>query len=252
MIITETITINISRRNITHYRDLGYELNVNTELLIPIIHLMKGSKNKILCSCDICNTKYEVVYKDYLKSHTIHNFDTCNKCKYEKAKLTNNEKYGCDSPLQNNIILDKFLKTNNERHGGNSSTCNVLILDKQRSSRIKNGIEIPSGKQVSEFKKYSNRVRTLTKKHKKELFENWDGYDYYDEEYIKDNLNLKYSNRLYPTIEHKISVYQGFIKNIHIDEISSLDNLVITKKSINSSKGNMDFELFKKRFNKFR
>jgi hypothetical protein len=252
MIITKNITINITRRNITFYRKLGYILTINTKLLIPIDHLAHGSKNKILASCDICNNEYDVVYRDYLKSLNIHNFATCNKCKYEKIKLTNNGKYGCDSPLQNNDIMEKFLKTNNERYGGNSSSCDETILNKQRSSRIKNGIETPSGKQVSEFKKYSNRVRNLTKKHKKELFGNWDGHDYYDSEYIFENLTMRPSDRLYPTIEHKISVYHGFMNNIHEDEISKLENLVITKKYINSSKGNMDFNLFKMRFDKFR
>lgn len=250
MIITKILEIRIERRNITNYRKLGYELKVNTSLIIPVEQLMMGAKNKILVSCDICNKEYTVVYKDYLNSHKTHNFDTCNKCKFQKSKITNNEKFGCDTPLQNSDILGKYFKTNNERYGGNSSSCSEKILNKQRLTRVKNGIETPSGKLVSEFKKYSNRVHNLTKKHKNELFENWDGYDFYDGEYIKDNFNFRFDNRLYPTIEHKLSIYYGFVNKIDEKEMAKLDNLAITKRCINSAKRNKDFKLFCMIYNK--
>lgn len=250
MIITKTIDIKIERRNITHYRKLGYVLKVNTSLTIPIVQLMDGAKNKILVSCDVCNNQYEVPYKDYLNSHKKHNFDTCNKCKFQKSKITNNEKYGSDTPLQNKYVLEKYFKTNNERYGGNSSSCSKEILDKQRKSRIINGIEISGDKIVSDFKKYRNRVDNLTKKNKKELFEKWNGYDFYDNEYIKNNFELKHYDRSYPTIEHKISVFFGFVNCIDESEISKLDNLVVTKRWINSTRKNKDFELFYMTFNK--
>lgn len=248
MIISKIVKINIERRNITYYRKMGYTLKVNTKLIVPTKQLMIGSKNKIIISCDICHKKYNVVYKDYLVSHRIHNFDTCNKCKFEKSKITNNEKYGCDTPLQNDTILEKYFKTNNEKYGGNSSSCSQIILDKQRKTRVENGIEIPTDKSLSDFKKYSNRTRNLTKKNKKELINNWDGKDFYDGEYIKDNFNLKFYDRLYPTIEHKITVYHGFLNNIPETEIAKLFNLAITKRFINSSRGNKDFDLFRHTF----
>ena len=68
------------------------------------------------------------------------------------------------------------------------------------------------------------------------LYENWDGYDYYDGEYIKGNFSHSPLSSLYPTIDHKISTYFGFINNIEPEEISSLENLCITKKKINSQK----------------
>ena len=49
-------------------------------------------------------------------------------------------------------------------------------------------------------------------------------------------------------MDHKISVFYGFMNNISESEISKLDNLVITKKGINSSKNNKDFTIFKNGF----
>jgi hypothetical protein len=54
---------------------------------------------------------------------------------------------------------------------------------------------------------YRNEVRRFTNRNKKELFENWNGYDYYDNEFIGNNFVYVHTNRLYPTIDHKISIY---------------------------------------------
>ena len=248
MIITKNLEIRIERRNITFYRNLGYILKINTSLTIPTEQLMKGAKNRIEVYCDICHKSYGVIYKDYLNSRKTYNFDTCNKCKFQKTKLTNNEKYGCDVPLGNKDVMEKYLKTNNERYGGNSSSCNQEVLDKQRTTRIEKRMEVPLGKSVSDFQKYRNKVDYLTRKIKKKFIENWNGYDYYDGEYIKDNFKLRFDNKSVPTIEHKVSVFDGFMNNISEIEIAKLENLAITKKGINSSRKNKDYKLFKNDF----
>lgn len=74
------------------------------------------------------------------------------------------------------------------------------------------------------------------------MFENWDGKDYYDDEYIKEYLLLPYGNKKYPTIDHKISIYYGFINNISPDEIGKLENLYITKRTINSKKSKNEYQ----------
>lgn len=87
-----------------------------------------------------------------------------------------------------------------------------------------------------DFEIYRNVIRKLTYKYKKELFNNWDGYDYYDGEYIKEYLSLHNTNKKYPTIDHKMSLYYGFNNNIPPYIIGNIENLCITKRTINSSK----------------
>lgn len=231
MIISKKVKINVTIGNVTHYRKLGYEIKLNcknpTTLIIPVEHLSNGSHTKITISCDRCDKIYNVTYKDYINSRKNFNFDTCNKCRYEKTKITNNIRFG-----------------------GNAPSCNLEILNRQKLTRIKKGLQSPDGELPNNFKKYKYRVYHLTRKLKKELFEKWDGFDYYDGEYIKKYFNLKSTNRLYPTVDHKIGIYYGFINNIKEEEISKLDNLVITKKWINSSKCNKDITLFQESFNK--
>ena len=66
---------------------------------------------------------------------------------------------------------------------------------------------------------------------------NWNGNDYYSGEDILENFNLNSNDKNYPTIDHKNSVRYGFDNNISAEEISKIDNLCITTRSNNSSKG---------------
>ena len=77
----------------------------------------------------------------------------------------------------------------------------------------------------------------LTNRIRKELYEKWNGIDFYDGEYIKENLNHYKYDSDYPTIDHKISVKCGFDNFILPTIIADLKNLVITKRHINSKKG---------------
>ena len=96
-----------------------------------------------------------------------------------------------------------------------------------------------------EFALYSKKVKSLTKSNKKLLYEKWNGYDYYDGEFIKGYQSLSHTHRFYPTIDHKISVWFGFHNGIPAEEISDLSNLCITKRYINSTKSKMIEEKFK-------
>ena len=68
-----------------------------------------------------------------------------------------------------------------------------------------------------EFDIYREKIRSETKKNKSILYEQWNGYDYYDGQYIKDNLELHYNHKNYPTIDHIISIYKGFINKLTIE-----------------------------------
>ena len=71
------------------------------------------------------------------------------------------------------------------------------------------------------------------------------GKDYYDGEYIKDNLEKKIQDGDYPTIDHKKSVKECFDEGMLPIYVAELDNLCITKRSINSKKGSKTEEEFK-------
>lgn len=101
--------------------------------------------------------------------------------------------------------------------------------------------------ELDEYRKFRKLVDNMTIRNKKELFENWNGIDYYDNEYIKDNTNLDYNDPSYPTIDHKISILEGFKKSYTFEFISYIDNLCITKRKYNNLKGTKsEIEFIKK------
>ena len=67
--------------------------------------------------------------------------------------------------------------------------------------------------------------------------------------YIKGYLSYSHTHRFYPTMDHKISVFYGFINSIDPNFIGSIDNLCITKRSINSKKREMIEEEFLEKLN---
>ena len=138
-----------------------------------------------------------------------------------KNKKTNLKKYGVEHQCRNKVVQENILKTKLER------------------GFISNNFE--------SFYDYRRVVNNITNRNKKLLFETWDGYDYYDGEFIKNNFYLNYNDSNYPSIDHKNSVLFGFENGIKPEEISSIDNLCITKRKTNSSKNFLSENEFKQK-----
>lgn len=199
------------------------------------------------------------------------------------SKNSIKEKYGCDNVFQNEEIkklsketkmikynntnfnnIEKHRKTIMEKYGVNNISKSTLIKQKKIDTCLKNwGVKYPSQNKeilekmifttlknrtydLSDYKTYRYKVVQLTNKNKKKLLEDWDGIDYYDNEYILENFNnFKSTDREYPTIDHKISIIFSYLNNISIDNASSIENLCITKKYINSTKNRKNEKDFK-------
>ncbi len=210
MIITKTITVRIVPLNYlilkSKYPDIKYsdiiEINVND--------LSNNSAIRINCRCEICGFEQEIYYRKYLQNKNHYGYYSCKKCMNKKTRITKEMRY--NDPAYNNS--------------------KKMILTKEKL-----GIYIPLN-QVSDFKKYRKIVNRFTYKSKKILYETWSGYDYYDGEYIKKYLILPSKNMLYPTIDHKISLHEGFLNNIPPYLIGNINNICITKRKNNLLKSN--------------
>jgi hypothetical protein len=266
MIIQEEIEVKISPSNFNYFKEKGYKFNgCGSIIKIKIKDLNKGSSSKIKCKCCYCEEIKESIYKNYIQQTKDLDKYACSKCSHikrvetvrevygvdytlqveeykKKKEKTNLKKYGSITPLGNVNIKEKIKKVNLEKWGFENPFQSELIKEKIKKTNTKNNYWIIDSEN---FDKYKRRVKTLTNKIKKELFKNWNGYDYYDNEYIKENLNLNKNSNIYPTIDHKISVYYGFINNISPEEISDINNLCITKRFINSSKNKKNEDEFK-------
>lgn len=257
MILDKEVKIKNNGRISGYYNSIGIDTN-NDFITVPIYLITKGPHVIINCLCDICNKNIKMMYKTYISQTKYDGLCYCEKCSIIKKKKVIKEKYGVENYTETEEFKNKtktqclnkygteFYQSSDEYKSKIKTTCmkkygveNYAQTKecqlKMKSTRIENKNQI-SDELKNPFELYRLKTISLTRAIKNQLFESWDGYDYYDNEYIKDNFKYKPSDRLYPTIDHKISVYYGYINSIPPEEICKIENLCITKKYINSSK----------------
>ncbi len=271
MLKNEKTTINISYRNITHYIKLGYNPAINSLLEIKTEDLPSSSHTKVEVLCSLCHKESLLMYCKYIENKKRLGFYGCKSCSRQKAAITSIEKYGVDNYSKTDEFKSRTEKTFFEKYGyktnlltpehkeftksklkevyGKENFWEIREPNKKRKFKLSAEVEkfINYELDFSEDKyslsnihdnylKYRNECRRITKKSLKKLLNSWNGFDYYDGEYIQEYFELEHNDKRYPTIDHKISVYYGFVNKIEASVIGSESNLCITKRSINSSK----------------
>jgi hypothetical protein len=272
MILTKEIEVRLNNKNIYHYKEL-LNCNYGDVISVPVSFLPKYSKYRIVAKCSVCDSENELSMQKYSKNVERGGLYTCKSCNNITYKQSMIEKYGFDNPSKVPICNEKRKETCLEKYGteyviqseySKEKSKETLIerygidhpmeynefrfkgVEKANKTKIDRGFIIPE-ELLSDWDKYRRLVRKLTSRNKKILFENWDGFDFYDGEYIKNNFKHDHSGPLYPTIDHKISVINGFKDNIDPETISSIENLCITKKTNNSSKSFLNEKEFKQK-----
>lgn len=261
MILTKSIMVLINNKNIEHYKNKNIEVVYGKVYEMEVSLLPRYSKYKILAKCETCGAEKELPMQKYHQNWDRSNSYNCKACnsitykksmleKYgydnpsttpecvEKRKKTCLEKYGNEYAIANNEVKDKIKNSIFDKYGGHHSKVPEImkkIKDKGKLTKIGKGLVIPDD-ELNEWELYRRIVRNITNLNRNKLFEDWNGLDYYDDEYIKNNFDIKHTDYDYPTIDHKISVIYGFKNNITPEEIGGIKNLCITKKGINSSK----------------
>ena len=259
MIKNEKINLRLNPRHLSHFKSLGYkDIKCNNIIEIFTTDLPNNSNLKIDVICDNCSIEKSIKYQDYNK-HTSNRTTQyyCSSCssikikntiieKYgihythldeykEKIKTTTLTKYGVTHYSKTDEYKQKFKDTCLEKYGFDNpfKSFNLNIQTNKRKSMVNSGSWI-SLSEKTEWELYKGKVRNITRKNVKLL--EWDGTDFYDNEYIKENFSLNHIDNNYPTIDHKTSIFDGFMNNIPIDEIASVDNLCWTKRIINITK----------------
>jgi len=110
-------------------------------------------------------------------------------------------------------------------------------IEKMLKTKLEKGIII-SWQDNKDWKRFYRKCDALTRAMRKEMVQEWDGYDYYDGEYIKSYLELDVHHKNYPTLDHKYPKSLAFKEGKTPQEITVKENLVWTKRTNNSKKGN--------------
>lgn len=131
MILSREINVKITESNYNYYDDLGYDVYISEEIVIPVELLPKGSHYKIKCKCDSCGIEKEVIYKNYLKYDNNWGDYYCRKCSEVKRKETLRRNFGVDYPIQNEKVLQKMKKTLVEKYGVDNISKNKKKLNNE-------------------------------------------------------------------------------------------------------------------------
>lgn len=128
MILSREINVKITESNYNYYDDLGYDVYISEEIVIPVELLPKGSHYKIKCKCDTCGIEKEVIYKNYLKYDNNWGDYYCRRCSEVKRKETLRKNFGVDYPIQNKKVLEKMKKTLVQKYGVDNISKNKIKL----------------------------------------------------------------------------------------------------------------------------
>lgn len=275
MLKNENITVYISYRNYTHYIKLGYKPILNQNLDIKTIHLSSSSHVRVDAICEICGRETNLQYHKYLVNKKRLGFYGCKPCSRQKASLTSLQRYGVDNYSKTDEFKKKVEETNIKKFGfktnlmspeyqklikqklkdiyGTENWFEIRISNTKKkfsfneqvlellNQEFKLSEELYNNEHIEDnFLRYRTECRRLTEKNIKTIFENWNGLDYYTKDDISENFKLDHNDPNYPTIDHKNSIYWGFTNKIDPEIIGSIENLCITKRSINSYKRDMN------------
>ena len=187
-----------------------------------------------------------------LKKYGVENVSQIEEVKLKKIN-TCIKNYGVDNPLKNINIKDKMQNTMLSRYGYTNpsklyefqemkkQTCldkygedNYSKTSSYRKYNEDKGIWIKTS-DVKDFILYYRKVWSETRKFKKELFDKWNGKCYYTDQILLTDKKL-YNDPLYRTIDHKISIYNGYKNKIDFREIGNISNLCICSRKSNIHK----------------
>jgi len=133
MILDKFVDVNITVRNITYFKEKGYEPILNEKLKIDVIDLARNSRLKVQIKCSECGIINNLPYHKCLDNIERYGFYTCKKCSTIKKKITFINNYGVDNPMKCDEIKQKGKDTKKEKYGDE----NYNNLEKYKETCIK-------------------------------------------------------------------------------------------------------------------
>jgi hypothetical protein len=221
-----------------------------------------GTKYKFIHgrTCDICNSYYETIKANKSAVTAKNSWCSleCRKIYFEQTAYKPLECKFCNnmvtvyksntSKFCSHTCYSKYMKLHPSEFGldvhdraahmRKYTNTPEAIAKGIRTKKEKGLIQQWVDERNIEWKKYWKVCNYHTRRMRKVMLETWDGYDYIDGEYIKDNLSLHYSDKNYPSLDHIKPRSKCFEEGMTVRECCDLSNLAWTKRINNSRKYN--------------
>lgn len=120
MVLEKEVQIDITVRNVTYYRNKGYDCKQGDNITVKIEDLNINSRLvKIHAQCDICSGITILNYQKYNINYNREgwNFYSCNDCSGIKYKMTSQKKYSVDNPVVLEWVQLKIEETKLKKYG---------------------------------------------------------------------------------------------------------------------------------------
>jgi len=108
MLISDEIVIVITKRNIGHFRNKGYDIEMLDSVKIKVNDLPDSSHYEVEVKCDNCGKERNMKYFEYKKYTNIY---MCRKCAEIKRRETSLKNWGVDNPSKSKKIKEKISKS---------------------------------------------------------------------------------------------------------------------------------------------
>lgn len=158
MLVTKTVKIFGTPKNVSHYSKLGYDIKYHEYMDVLSVDLPHSSKIKVDVMCDYCGEIIQKCWCNYVRGHNNINKDSCKKCSSlknlesvqkvrlenpdfqksvtEKRENTMLQKYGHKNPSQIEQFVKKRKATNVSIYGCANPYQNAEIQAKMRETMI--------------------------------------------------------------------------------------------------------------------
>jgi hypothetical protein len=131
MIKEKNLEINISYRNITHYKKLGYNAKLHETISIVPKDLTDVSHQKITAVCDKCGQEKIISYHKYLVNEKRCGYYGCKSCANLKREITSLNRFGVTNYAKTDECKDKITKNNVKKYG-----VKTTLLEKNTKEKI--------------------------------------------------------------------------------------------------------------------
>lgn len=171
------------------------------------------------CGCNTAFISFSLGYRVFCRKQCARSHPST----IEKQKNTCILKYGTDSATKSPEVKSKYRSSMLKSYGSSSPFSADSVKKKIANSKIERGIWIDYDKQP-EFKKYKHLVAKVTRCQTLDRLENY-------EKRGRSDLSVNPYH-----LDHKFSVYQGFVEKIPPEIIGNIVNLEFIPHKLNGSK----------------
>jgi hypothetical protein len=204
MLISKVAITPTNNRNYKRFKNLGYEFKIGDKILAKIEDLSTGSKSIVSVKCDVCGLQKDLKYSMYVLNVGNYGIYTCiGKCSSIKRKKTCLERFGTETPMQNNEIRNKV---------------GEYFLSKYKIKHPSMLLEFEEKKKSTNLKRYgvSHQMEILenTDKIKKTKLEKYGDENYNNMEKHKETCLKKYGDENYNNVK---KAKQTFLERYGVD-----------------------------------